>query len=473
MALTEGKRAGDFIQSLAVGDRSKENVTIQSGQDVVAGEVLAAVLVATAAAGAGNTGDGAAGAVTLGADAQVGIYELEATALGPGGLTATAAAGGGNTGDGAMGAVTEGADIEIGVYELECTSTGPGVAAAGTGAADANSHSGGGNTGNGTITGSPATGANAVVGTYRAVCIGVDANLGEFEVTDPNGVVLGVALVATEFSVGSHVTFTIADGSTDFDEGDAFTIVVAAGNSGTFSVLTPEGYPLPDLTVAVAYSSNHFSVTLADGSTDFIVGDTFTITVAGTDSGTFSVLTPGGIPLPDLTVAVAYATNHFSVTLADGSADFIVGDTFTITVAGTDSGTFSVTAPDGTPLGDLTVAVAYSNTHFGITIADGSADFIVGDTFTITMAEDDWVAVVFAGTDGSQIARGISYDNYDASAADKAGVVICRDAEVNADELTWPAGATSAQKAQAGRELEARGIFQRKGTPLPTEGHRS
>ena len=408
MLLTEGKRAGDFIQSLAVGDRSKENVTIQSGQDVVAGEVLAAVLVGTAAADAGNTGNGAAGAVTLGADAQVGIYELEATALGPGGLTATAAAGGSNTGNGVMGAVTEGADIEVGVYELECTSTGPGVAAAGTGAADANSHSGTGNTGNGTITGSPATGASAVVGTYRAVCIGLDANLGEFEVTDPNGVVLGTALVGTEFSVGGHVTFTIADGATDFDEGDAFTIVVAAANSGTFSVLTPGGYPLADLTVAVAYSSNHFSVTLADGATDFIVGDTFTITVAGTNSGTFSV-----------------------------------------------------TAPDGTPLGDLTVAVAYSNTHFGITIADGATDFIVGDTFTITIAEDDWVAVVFAGTDGSQIARGISYDNYDASAADKAGVVICRDAEVNADELTWPSGATAAQKAQAGRELEARGILQR------------
>ena len=54
----------------------------------------------------------------------------------------------------------------------------------------------------------------------------------------------------------------------------------AASNAGTFSVLTPDGTSLPDLTVAVAYVSDHINGTLSD-ATDFIVGDAFTITVDG------------------------------------------------------------------------------------------------------------------------------------------------------------------------------------------------
>lgn len=85
-----------------------------------------------------------------------------------------------------------------------------------------------GNTGNGTITAAPAVGAAAKVGTYRLVCIEPATNLGKFVVEDPDGVVIGVATVGTEFT--THLTFTIADGSTDFASGDSFTIVVAAGS---------------------------------------------------------------------------------------------------------------------------------------------------------------------------------------------------------------------------------------------------
>jgi hypothetical protein len=55
------------------------------------------------------------------------------------------------------------------------------------------------------------------------------ANLGKVTVEDPDGVNVGVATVATEFT-GGGLTFTIADGSTDFASGDAFTITVAAGS---------------------------------------------------------------------------------------------------------------------------------------------------------------------------------------------------------------------------------------------------
>lgn len=94
--------------------------------------------------------------------------------------------------------------------------------AAATGAAVA------GNTGNGTITASPTVGVAAKVGTYTLTCIEPATNLGKFQVEDPDGIVIGIATVATAFT--THLTFTIADGATDFASGDAFTIVVAAGS---------------------------------------------------------------------------------------------------------------------------------------------------------------------------------------------------------------------------------------------------
>lgn len=96
-----------------------------------------------------------------------------------------------------------------------------------------------GNTGNGTITASPAVSAGSKAGVYRAVCIEPVTNLGKFVVTDPDGVVLGVATVGTEF-VGGGLTFTIADGATDFASGDSFTITIAAG-SGKYVAYNQDG----------------------------------------------------------------------------------------------------------------------------------------------------------------------------------------------------------------------------------------
>lgn len=96
-----------------------------------------------------------------------------------------------------------------------------------------------GNTGNGTITAAPTVSAGAKVGVYRAICIEPATNLGKFIVFAPDGIVLGVATVATEFSAGG-LTFTIADGSTDFVSGDSFTITVAAG-SGKYVAYNQDG----------------------------------------------------------------------------------------------------------------------------------------------------------------------------------------------------------------------------------------
>jgi hypothetical protein len=84
------------------------------------------------------------------------------------------------------------------------------------------------NTGNGTVS-APAVGTNAGVqrGTYRVVFVEPATNLGAFEVFDPSGKVIGDGVVATEFD--NEIKFTIADGATDFVAGDAFTIAVSGG----------------------------------------------------------------------------------------------------------------------------------------------------------------------------------------------------------------------------------------------------
>jgi hypothetical protein len=83
-----------------------------------------------------------------------------------------------------------------------------------------------GNTGNGTI-GSLSAGTGAKNGVYKAVIIEPGTNLGTFKVEDPDGVMIGTGVVGTAFA--GAVNFTIADGSTDFVAGDSFNITVALG----------------------------------------------------------------------------------------------------------------------------------------------------------------------------------------------------------------------------------------------------
>jgi hypothetical protein len=60
-----------------------------------------------------------------------------------------------------------------------------------------------------------------------------------------------------------------------------------------------------------------------------------------------------------------------------------------------------------------------------------------------------------AATDGSQAVYGILFDNVDATAGDKNGVAIVRDAVVAADKLTYEAGADAAAKAAVVAALKA------------------
>lgn len=82
-------------------------------------------------------------------------------------------------------------------------------------------------TGNGTI-GTLSNSAGVQAGAYTAVCVKAVTNAGDFEVRNPQGVLIGIATTGVAFT-SNEINFTIADGSTDFALGDLFTITVAAG----------------------------------------------------------------------------------------------------------------------------------------------------------------------------------------------------------------------------------------------------
>ena len=96
---------------------------------------------------------------------------------------------------------------------------------------DADVTADGGNTGDGvfTLAASNEVGPDAKTGDYIVTCIAAATDGGRFQVVDPDGNALGDALVGTAFT-SDHINFTIADGATDFAVGDFFTVSVAAGS---------------------------------------------------------------------------------------------------------------------------------------------------------------------------------------------------------------------------------------------------
>lgn len=135
----------------------------------------------------------------------------------------------------------------------------------------------------------------------------------------------------------------------------------------------------------------------------------------------------------------------------------------TIIEPGVNVGTFQVEDPDGVVIGTGVVAAAFSAGGLAFTLADGAADFVAGDGFTITVTVTATKYKEYnpANTDGSEIAVAVCYDNTDATAADKSAVAIVRDAEINSDELTWFVGASGAQKTAGLANLAVAGIIGR------------
>ena len=177
-------------------------------------------------------------------------------------------------------------------------------------------------------------------------------------------------------------------------------------------------------------------------------------------------LLAGAVVAQLLLAAAAVAgtnTGNGAVTIGAIGPDAVVGTyKLTCVAAASNAGTFNMIAPDGSLVREITVGGgAAANDHVVVTIADGSTDFVAGDSFTFAVTADAYEALDPAEDDGAQTAAGILYAAVDATDADQPCVVVKRDAEVNQHELVWPAGISDGNKAIATAALKANGIILR------------
>ncbi|MGY3588076.1 head decoration protein [Bradyrhizobium sp. USDA 4350] len=135
----------------------------------------------------------------------------------------------------------------------------------------------------------------------------------------------------------------------------------------------------------------------------------------------------------------------------------------TCTAAAANAGTFSVQTPDGREIGPMTVAVAF-NKEIKFTLADGATDFVVGDSFKIRVgiespSDYQYAALNPAAADGTQNAAAVAIYAVTTDGTSTAQIaVIDNDAELIGACLTWPAGITAPQKAEAILQLRKQGV---------------
>lgn len=159
-----------------------------------------------------------------------------------------------------------------------------------------------------------------------------------------------------------------------------------------------------------------------------------------------------GVVMAGTLVAVITAANALTATAAAGNTgNGTIGSTavtsaansgtytLTITSAAADGGSFELSGPDGLVVGGGTVGEAFSAGGISFTLADGLADFVVGDSFTLSVkaALGEYVPYDDAGTDdGRRAASAIVYASVDATEIDVQATAIVRDAEVTERLLT-------------------------------------
>lgn len=180
---------------------------------------------------------------------------------------------------------------------------------------------------------------------------------------------------------------------------------------------------------------------------------------SGQDLAAMAVV--GQILTAGAATAVGSPTGNGVITVGAAIGSKTVPGTYKLVcvAAASNAGTFNFYAPDGTLVRQITVAGgATSSDHLTLTIADGATDFVAGDTYTIEVAAGDYSELDPDGTTGTQVAAGVLYAAVDATDADKACVVVDKFAVFNGDELVWPTGITTDEKALAVAQLAERNI---------------
>lgn len=314
-------RLGESIRdNLIVGEHYRtEEVILASGQNLKRGAVLGKVRYATPTTGTlAGTGNGTCTVVKPGRNMRVGSYTATASSVTATAATFSVASPSGLT----LGSVTVGlgtndyadfASDEIsfrvtnGSTDFDATSV---FTVAVTGYVPTSASVTG--TGNGTMPQVEAR-SQAKRGAYLATCSVAATHGGTFSVTDPSGNVVGTAYTSKRSGTGTGALTEIKAGPRFKNTGAyLITCTAAATNGGTFSVTNPDGdvigsFSLPGTSTGSAtFWHEEISFKLTD-ATDFVLADVITL--------------------------YWFESEHLAFVIWDGSTDFIVGDYFTATVA--------------------------------------------------------------------------------------------------------------------------------------------
>lgn len=109
----------------------------------------------------------------------------------------------------------------------------------------------------GTVTVAATVGAKTKIGTYKLICTAASSNAGTFQLRAPDGSLVAFD-TATVITVGGgaftsdHLGITVADGATDFSVGDTYTIAVSGGD---YSILAPAGTDGTQIAAGILYAS--------------------------------------------------------------------------------------------------------------------------------------------------------------------------------------------------------------------------
>jgi hypothetical protein len=215
--------------------------------------------------------------------------------------------------------------------------------------------------------------------------------------------------------------------------------VVASG--GVFSVKDPDGEALPEANVAVAYTNPAINFLLNDVGADAALGDTFTITVP-VGSGKVKELNLAGIDGSEDAFGILIAGAGTTVTqkqiayTSGGVAELLAGETLTGSTSAATAQVVSFTLTSGT---------FAAGTAAGVLVVDNQ----VGTFQSENLNSANQVDICTIGADTA-----VYYP-------DREAVAIVRDAQIVADYLTWPTGASAAQKAAALVQLRNSGIVER------------
>ena len=315
-----------------------------------------------------------------------------------------------------------------------------------------------------------------IEGKYRGEFVICEApgNLSKENVTVKSGRTLGVGAVVGRvgIGVGKADIPTVAGAGNglmsalfagpDVEAGKyVVTCIEAVADGGVFSVVSPSGESLPNLTLGVGaggttvYRSSHINFSITDGGTDFAVDDSFTITVG---AGAPSVVGTGDGTVSGLTLGRHAKPGRYRVECIRAVSN---------------GGGFKIVGPDGdeVAVGDIVAgaggALALADQEqLNITITEGGTDFAVLDFFEVfafNQGEREKGQVAAwdpqpSAFDGRQHAAGILYGAVDASAAEASGVIVARQAEVRESDLEWLASVSVAEKEAAKRRLSELGI---------------